>query len=250
GGGRRREIMGRLRPLSAVLECAMVVWCSSVIGLGSSSDPTHGFTQVAFRCSIQKPYDRNVSERFSFHDGVYDFRVYSTDKPHFKGSATKPRTELRVLDHDYTSGVWQFEGDFYVASSTTGVCIMQVFGGRRGVGPTALRLHIVNKDLIAYNEGTPSKTVANSITGRWVHLNVIHDADEHTMAVYIDSVLTFFADNASDKSHYFKCGVYEQHNPSSYMESQWKNIILWRKSGRQHSIAQDQFSSSPQSCVG
>lgn len=193
-----------------------------------AASPTDGFTQVAFTYAIQKPYNLDVSERYSFTNGVHDFWVYTTDLPHTPDSQTLPRTELRVQGHDYTSGVWQFEGDFYVASSTTGVCIMQVFGGPTG-SATALQLRIINKNLVRYGGGVSSATVATSITDRWVHLNVIHDANVGTIKIYIDMSLEISENNTSDQNHYFKCGVYTQSNPSSCMESKWKNIILWKK---------------------
>ncbi|CAL5098091.1 unnamed protein product [Urochloa decumbens] len=98
----------------------------------AGADPTNGFTAVSLSESnfvLQKPYDLPSNARYSFAGGVRQLWVLSSDKPHTSQSNTKPRTEIRMTGYDYSSGVWQFEGYGYVPSSTTGVSIMQVFGG-------------------------------------------------------------------------------------------------------------------------
>lgn len=131
---------------------------------------------------------------------------------------------------DYSSGVWQFEGDFYVASPITGICIMQVFGGTQNTA-TALQLRVVNGTLFRYGGGIPNIPITSSIYDHWVHLNVIHDADIGTIQIFIDKVLQYTEANNNYKTHYFKCGsAYTQDNPSSCLESKWKNIAIWKKS--------------------
>ncbi|CAN1234952.1 Citrate-binding protein, partial [Linum perenne] len=80
----------------------------------AAKDPTHGFTEVPLKPSnivLQKPYDVPLDQRYSFVDGVHRMWVYSDDKPFSPGSDTKPRTEIRIAGLDYSSGVWQFEGN-------------------------------------------------------------------------------------------------------------------------------------------
>lgn len=64
-----------------------------------AADPTYGFTRLPLSNSnfqVQRPYDVPVSQRYSFSNGVHRFLVYSSDKPHMQGSATEPRTEIRI----------------------------------------------------------------------------------------------------------------------------------------------------------
>ncbi|PKI31391.1 hypothetical protein CRG98_048217 [Punica granatum] len=91
-------------------------------------DPTEGFISLPFNRSfyhIQKPYDVQEDERYSFCDGVHRRWVYSTDKPHTTTSLTKPRTEIAIHGYNYSSRVWQYEGYSFVPRGTTNVCIMQ-----------------------------------------------------------------------------------------------------------------------------
>ncbi|KAJ1429718.1 Concanavalin A-like lectin/glucanase domain superfamily [Sesbania bispinosa] len=189
-------------------------------------DPTQGFTRVSLDNSnfmIQKPYDVPVNQRYSFINGVHKFWVYSTDKPHMPNSDTKPRTEIRINGYDYTSGVWQFEGYGYVPSGTTGVCIMQVFGGSSSA--TTLQLRIYDGSLTYYR----SPVLAQNIYNRWFRVNVIHDVGASNVKVYVDGVLKYDGADRGAGTHYFKFGVYEQNDPSNYMESRWKDIKVFKK---------------------
>lgn len=62
-------------------------------------DLTKGFASVPLNSSnfeIQRPYDVEQNQRYSFKNGVHRLWVFSTDKPHLLDSKTKPRTELRI----------------------------------------------------------------------------------------------------------------------------------------------------------
>lgn len=65
----------------------------------AEDDPTQGFVQLPFNSSfyyIQKPYDLDVSKRYSFVNGTHKLWVYSTDKPLARSSPTRPRTEVII----------------------------------------------------------------------------------------------------------------------------------------------------------
>ena len=73
--------------------CGLLIWVSA-----GSADPTEGFTQLNLTSEnfhIQKPFDKDVPERYSFIDGVHSMWVYSDDKPLNNHSNTKPRTEIQ-----------------------------------------------------------------------------------------------------------------------------------------------------------
>ncbi|GLJ30110.1 hypothetical protein SUGI_0595520 [Cryptomeria japonica] len=70
---------------------------------------------------------------------------------------------LQAKDGDYTSGVWQFEGDMYVPSGSTGVAVMQVMGGING------------------GSAAPTPFGPANVYNRWIHVNVIHDSDNKSI---------------------------------------------------------------------
>ncbi|GLJ30114.1 hypothetical protein SUGI_0595580 [Cryptomeria japonica] len=197
---------------------------------GSIAAPTDGFTAQDFTFDIQKPYDKSVDQRYTFINDVHTMWVFSNDKPHTPSSNTKPRTEMRfrAKGGDYTSGVWQFEGDMYVPSGSTGVAAMQVMGGANGVS-AALQIRVYDGVLKEYGSSPATSFGPANIYDRWIHLNVIHDADNKHIQIYLDGKLSFDASNPGTGSHYFKCGVYTQNNSSQRMESRWRNIKIWKR---------------------
>ncbi|KAF3445499.1 hypothetical protein FNV43_RR10675 [Rhamnella rubrinervis] len=192
------------------------------------ADPTDGFTRVTLTGDdlvLQKPYDQATQNRFSSQNGVDRFWVFNNDKPFKQDSPTRPRTEIRITGHDYSSGVWQFEGNAYVPKGTSGVTIMQVFGSG-GSEATTLQLRIYNGELSYYN----SRLVASNIYDRWLRVNVIHDVDQGKLTVFVDGVQKLVANGRGKATFYFKYGVYAAPEGSSnYMESRWKGIKIFKK---------------------
>ncbi|CAI0437102.1 unnamed protein product [Linum tenue] len=204
--------------LCDVKAVAMMVFVHQLL-LSSSllvmADPTEGFVALPLTASdmkVQWPYDLKKEERYSFENGVHTLRVFSTDKPLKIGSPTRPRTEIRIL----------FEGQAYVPSGTSGVCITQVFGASNQSTTLAVRVHGGN--LTAY-----STVIVPGISDRWFRLNVIHDVGAGKVFVHVDGALVYEGADHGGSSHYFKCGVYAQKDMSSYMESRWKEIQIFNK---------------------
>ncbi|XP_014523403.1 citrate-binding protein [Vigna radiata var. radiata] len=191
-----------------------------------ASDPTDGFTRLQLSSSnfqVQRPYDVPQDQRYTFSNGVHRFIVYNTDKPHTSTSQTKPRTEIRITGYDYTSGVWQFEGYFYVPSGTTGVCIQQVFGG--ATHATTSQSRVYSGSLTHYL----SPTLEQNIYNKWYRFNVIHDVGANNVKIFINGVQKFNGNGRGAGLHYFKFGVYAQDGASYRMESQWRDIKLFRR---------------------
>ena len=129
-----------------------------------------------------------------------------------------------VMQQTYSSGVWQFEGYGYVPAGTTGVSIMQVFGGGRTA--TTLMLHVYDGALRYYGR----HVVDGCIYDRWFRLNVVHDVGGNgTLTVSIDGEERLRVAGRGGREHYFKFGVYEQRNASHYMESRWRDVRLLTK---------------------
>ncbi|CAL5417614.1 unnamed protein product [Camellia sinensis] len=97
---------------------------------------------------LQKPYNVPLDNRYSYEDEVRRLWVYNHDKPFYDDSGTRPAQKFALSGHDYSSGVWQFEGYFYVPKGTSGVTIMQVHGAKKGA--TTLKLRIYDGDMRYY----------------------------------------------------------------------------------------------------
>ncbi|KAL7611019.1 hypothetical protein Lser_V15G12005 [Lactuca serriola] len=194
-------------------------------------DTTLGFVSQPLGRSnfrIQKPYDLPVDKRYSFINGVHKLWVFKTDKPHSRKSKTNPRTEIRIQGYDYSSGVWQFEAYGYVPSGTTGVSVMQVFGSKPPYATTTM-LTVYNNNLYYYRRNV----ILSNLYNKWFRLNVIHDVEGNSVKIYINGVLRLEdrpGRSGPNVHHYFKCGVYSQNDGSSYMESRWKDIKIFRLS--------------------
>ncbi|OMO55916.1 Concanavalin A-like lectin/glucanases superfamily [Corchorus capsularis] len=152
----------------------------------------------------------------------FKFGVYSQDDAsHYMESRWK-----HIKGYDYSSGVHQFEGYFYVPShhGTSGVCIMQIFGASPPHAST-LMLRVYNGKLYYYRSGKP---LLENIYDKWFRLNVIHDVDASKVHVYINGVKKLEADGRGGTNHFYKFGVYAQEGASHYMESRWKGIKIFK----------------------
>ena len=192
-------------------------------GSGGGSPLTAGWREMPFTFAIHTPYDLPESARHSFDaaTNTHTFWVLKTDKPHDPPpNMTAPRSELR-MKNDYTTGMRQFEADFYVVAGTDGPCVMQVFGG--SAHATAFMLKAYGGSLKHYDR----EIVLTDAYEKWLHLNVIHNADTGEVKAYIDNKLVgTFKDNGP-ATHYFKCGVYGP--TSARVESRFRNIKQWVK---------------------
>ncbi|KAM0882184.1 hypothetical protein ACQ4PT_032467 [Festuca glaucescens] len=215
--------MASHRTFSWIAACMLVVLLAPP---STAQDPTAGFTAVSLsegNFQLQKPYNMPSSARYSFDGTVRRMWVFSSDEPFKAESDTRPRTEMRMTGYDYSSGVWQFEGSVFVPSGTTGVSIMQVFGG--GETATTLMLHVYDGALRYYNQ----RTVEDNIYDRWIRVNVVHDVGASALTVFVNGNLKLTASGRGGDSHYFKFGVYTQRDSSSRMESRWKNVRILKK---------------------
>ncbi|KAF7028271.1 hypothetical protein CFC21_040223 [Triticum aestivum] len=194
-------------------------------------EPTAGFQKVQPAdgdFQVQSPYNVPESQRFQYRNGVRTFWVHRNDKPFNTATHTNPRSEVRLRGHDYSSGVWQFEGYGYgyVPSGTSGVSVMQIHNEEDAAHSTVLMLHVYDGVLRFYS----GAAVEPNIYDRWFRLNVTHDVGASTVTVYVDGEHKFGTTVTPSESYYFKFGVYMQHHDqSSCMESRWTNVTLYTK---------------------
>ncbi|KAF8750609.1 hypothetical protein HU200_012328 [Digitaria exilis] len=146
---------------------------------GGGTNPTAGFEKVELvdgNFRVQSPYNVPESQRFRYRNGVRTFWVYKDDMPFNTATHTNPRTEVKISDHDYSSGVWQFEGYGYVPSGTSGVSVMQIHNQEDAEHSTVLMLHVYDGVLRFYS----GAAVEPDIYDRWFRLNVVHDVGAST----------------------------------------------------------------------
>ncbi|CAN6357733.1 unnamed protein product [Urochloa humidicola] len=224
--------MGRVLVLAVLCLAILAPTPTRVATASSCNDLTAGFTKVELPESdfaVQRPYDVPVEQRYRYDacTGVRTFWVYAGDKPFNNATTTNPRTEVRIRGHDYSSGVWQFEGYGYVPSGTSGASVMQIHNENTGAAhATTLMLHVYNGTLRYYS----GEAVEDCIYDRWFRLNVVHDVAASTVAVYVDGAPRLAANVTPIASHYFKFGVYVQHHDvSPRMESRWRNVTVYNK---------------------
>lgn len=131
---------------------------------------------------------------------------------------------MSLQGHDYTSGVWQFEGQLYVPSGTSGVCIQQVFGGAST--STTSQLRVYSGSLAHY-----TTTLDSNIYNKWIRVNVIHNVGANNVKIYLNGEQNprFDGPGRGASTFYFKFGVYTQDGSSNYMESRWRGIKIFRR---------------------
>ncbi|TVU51053.1 hypothetical protein EJB05_02457, partial [Eragrostis curvula] len=212
----------------------VLVLCMVVVSklAAAAGDLTAGFTKVDLpegNFVVQSPYDVPENQRYTYDvaTGVRTFWVYADDKPFNTVTPTNPRTEVRLTGHDYSSGVWQFEGYGYVPSGTSGASVMQIHNEDGGARATTLMLHVYNGTLRHYS----GAVVEDGVYDKWFRLNVVHDVGASTVAVYVDGAPRLVDVAVKPTAlHYFKFGVYVQHHDVSVrVESRWRNITVYSK---------------------
>lgn len=172
---------------------------------------------------IQYPYDLNKCERYAEKGRLKDFLIFSDDEPFKQGSNTLPRTELRVLDCDMSSGSYRFTAKFHIPCGTTGVTFFQIFDE---IG-TYLQLRSYDDQI------TVTRSPITSYTCEEYHsLEVIfHVSSTYKQTIiYIDSQLVYDSSiiGNNGESYYFKCGVYLANRSTPGAEIFFKNIKIFK----------------------
>lgn len=135
-------------------------------------------------------------------------------------TGSRQRCEIRIHD-DYTTGVTQFQGEFLMVkgggpSYGDDVAIMQVW----------LTL-IVSAS--AVNNGTiqdSHKTLIDGFFGKWVRLNVYHNADTRLCEIWFDGVKKASRVSKDSNPFYHKYGLYNQ--AGSNPEIKYRNVRFFK----------------------
>jgi hypothetical protein len=189
------------------------------IGSGWREDTPNSKLQIQSRGEYTT-YPRSVTHATG-PGGSYD-RAGGVETFRLTNNGTN-RVEVRVQD-DYTSGQRQFEGELRVTAPTNDESAMQIFGND-GPGATTLMIRSFSRNGGTLRGG--GKDLVTNIYGKWVRINVIHDATANRYSVYINGALKVTA-NGPDGTHYFKYGVYGTLGTPS-AQHQWRNVHFYRK---------------------
>jgi hypothetical protein len=185
---------------------------------------TPGWTQIPLKFQIQRPYDLEVKERYSFDptNNIHDFWVYFTDKPHDPPpNKTTARTEMRLAS--FKNNEHMFDADVNIVPGSF-ACIAQVFDAAHG--PVTM--------IIAHPDGTVTAgnhdVIKTNAIGNWWNLKVTNDpAKNGQIRIYVDGVLAGTYRGRGPREYYFKCGVYSRKD-SERSEARFRNIKVWEKS--------------------
>ncbi|CDW85101.1 UNKNOWN [Stylonychia lemnae] len=196
----------------------------------------NGWDQLKKPSKIQYSYGDN-KQHYKNQNGVETFTAYrdgNAFKPH---SDTFPRSEHRI-QNDYRSGdqPQQFSADFKVPKGTNSATIMQIFGGNKSQrqqkqkpNASSFMFQVHNNDLTYYKH----QILAKDITGKWEHMNVIHDPTTHQIHAYLNGDQVWQGRDKGNDVHYFKYGVYGQgknkSDMSPQMQSLFKNVKYYEK---------------------
>lgn len=152
--------------------------------------------------------------------------VKSGDKPHDKSSDTNARTELSFKNYVYSSGTWEFSGDFYVPKSSNGFTIFQIFNEGKGSGDaTSLMINIFKGDLTV-GQGK-FKLLDDPRGSRYHNLRVRHNYDNGNIDIWVNGE-KLHSTKAKGRGgpNRFKCGVYSKDGMSKEMHVYWANLDI------------------------
>jgi len=134
------------------------------------------------------------------------------------------------VEHDtnyhYRMGSVQFEGFVQIYPGVNHQFIIQNFNAA-GSGPImALSAYSTNNGRIVKQGG--SVEVASNVFGKEVRVNIIHDLEANTLAVYIDGKQAWAGGGGKGGGGFnFKYGSYGSLNGSTSAKARWRNVRFW-----------------------
>jgi hypothetical protein len=192
---------------------------------GGGSPVTEGWTQRSWTYTMHKPYNQELSNRFSYSNGVWTCWLFPNDPPFQPPPKTGgPRTELR-WQNDYTSGQRMWDADLWVVSPTQST-IMQLFGGSES--STSFQIRSFSDGTIKrYNSGL----LMSNAFGKWINAKIAHNVSTHRVRQYInDELIREDPDRGPPSNvgaYYFKNGLYGC--SQGRCESRFRNLKQWTR---------------------
>jgi hypothetical protein len=157
----------------------------------------------------------------TYSGGVYTFKLSSNvDRIEYRGRS-------------YSSGVVQLAGEVKVAEGTNGSYFAQLWhAGLLKTEGGKLEYHTAGS---LKKSPVPAKDYViktnKSIAGRWVKINIIHDASQNYVRIYLDGSSTPVVNartGDTNEDYYMKYGAYN--NDGGDRETiQWRNVKVYKK---------------------
>ncbi|TLS41514.1 polysaccharide lyase family 7 protein [Streptomyces montanus] len=191
------------------------------------ASPTDGWKKTTFTYGMQKPWNLDLSDRYSNSGGVHRMWVYSTDEPMSQSSSTDPRTEMR-WKQEYTSGRHMWDADVYIPSGTDGATFVQILRVIHPEGTPAtdfmLNAYKASGGSVRAYDRTVLKTNAYD---SWFNVKLAHNASDRSVNVYFDDELVLTTQDRGPATRHFKNGVY--HHGSGRAEARFRNLTYWTR---------------------
>jgi hypothetical protein len=190
-----------------------------------AASPTDGLVQYTDTFALQKPYNLNISDRFTASDvgGVlqYNCEVHSGDKALYVTSGTQPRTEMRWnTNWNGTERMW--EADVLVDSGTDNqTAIMQVKSNNGG--NEVIYLTVNGGNLYDVYGSSP---IATNIIGKWMHIICAYNPASGLARVWINGtqVVSDSQSRPAGTVFYFKNGTY---HVATLSKDHFQNVKFW-----------------------
>jgi hypothetical protein len=201
-----------------------IVTASLFIGVAFGG-PTTGFHLISDSYSVQKPYNLNVSDRFSVANGVYTCWVFGNDQPFSQGSTTGPRTEMRWKTWPQQDRENMFECDAMFDAGTSHTCIHQIKSNTAG---EANYLQVNQAGTLRNSVGA---NFASGIAGTWFHINSSFNPATGLHRIWLNGSLKVSGNySTTARDWYFKNGTYSNGITATARSwAQFKNIRHWVK---------------------
>jgi hypothetical protein len=198
--------------------CRTLVPVLLLCGAGTSAQAQvgSGWTQYAF--SVTRVHREGSGASYNKSGGVETFIVPTGAK----------RSEIQ-MGPNWKSGQRQFQGEVKTTSGsggTAGSSVVQVFG-IADRNSDAFQLRVTSPNGGSYRSQTdhnPNIVVATGVYGKWVRVNVVHDANANRLYCYINGSLKFSGVDGGNANHYFKYGMYIRPG-----QSEWRAVKTFRK---------------------
>ncbi|MDB5764047.1 MAG: C-terminal target protein [Herminiimonas sp.] len=159
-----------------------------------------------------------------FDDGLAHYDTDGVVETFILHKAASNRVEIRV-NNNYDRGMRQFEGSVWIDAPTGNESIMQIFGGSAHATAAMFRAGF-NANGGEIRHGS-RQTIASGIYGKWVRLNVIHDADIGMVSAYVDGKFAGRWKDDGYATHYFKYGAYGTHDDVHPAVVKWKDVSFY-----------------------
>jgi hypothetical protein len=222
--------VSRLAIFAAILGLSACATASAQIGSGYSWSP-YTDSNVRIQWQTNGSYSNHTLKvDRTASDGVYDYTSSTnTEKFILKGSAVN-RIEYR--GKTYTSGVYQFQGWLRVSDSATDyLAVAQCFHA------VLLKWYADNGGRLRYHSasefnGTSAQLSKDLITGArgdWIKVNMIHDASNNRITVYINNQSVISNQPTGDTGEfYFKYGAYDA-SGSDDETIEWRDVTIFKR---------------------